>query len=341
MLGRKIPVSERAAALHEDVIVLDCHAHFLIHGRGLKRKFNQTHSRPWFYNPLKSMLDLDSVTRGGVNALAFTSYAAGVPFRRHPGAYTDSILDRYFEIVAECQGRVVHCCTPDDIRAAVDQGRLASFLTIEGGHVFEGSLERIGHFYARGVRMTTLVHFVSNGIADSCQSPYRPLNGLSRFGREVIRTMEQLGMMVDVTHLSDPAMRQTLDLVSRPPLSSHAALRRYNPTLERNITDDVVREIGSNGGMVGIIFFLRYLGAAGYDMHAPARHAADIADLCGAQCLCVGSDLDSPIYTPFGFRDAADWPQFTQALMDVGFADDEVRGILGENFLRYWEKHYA
>jgi len=328
-------------ALHRESLVLDCHAHFLIHGMAAGRKFHQTHKRPWFYNPTKSMLDLGSVTRGGVNALAFTSYAAGLPFRRNIGAYTDAILDRYQEILHECGGQVVHCVSPDQIRAAASDDKLASFLTIEGGHVFEGDLGRVEHFYNRGVRMTTLTHFISNGIADSCQSPYRPLGGLSPFGREVIDTMERLGMMVDVTHLSDPAMRQALDMISRPPITSHTALRRYNPTLERNITADTAREIARAGGMIGIIFFMRYLGASGFDMHSPARHAADIAEMCGSECLCVGTDIDSPIYTPLGFVDASDWPQFTQALINVGFSDNEIRGILGENFLRYWKEHYC
>jgi membrane dipeptidase len=341
MLGPRIPVSERASALHRSSLVLDCHAHFLIHGMAAGRKFHHTHKRPWLYNPTKSQLDLGSVTRGGVNALAFTSYAAGLPFRRNIGTYTDAIFDRYLAILEECQGRVVHCESPQQIREAAARDDLASFITIEGGHVFEGNLERIEHFYERGVRMTTLTHFVSNGIADSCQSPYRPLGGLSPFGQEVIATMERLGMMVDVTHLSDPAMKQTLALVTKPPLSSHTALRRYNPTLERNIIADTAKEIARGGGLIGIIFFLRYLGSSGFDMHSPARHAADIAEMCGAQCLCVGSDLDSPIYTPLGFVDAADWPQFTQALINVGFSDKEIRGILGENFLRYWEEHYS
>jgi membrane dipeptidase len=341
MLGRRIPVSERARRLHRESLVLDCHSHFLIHGYAFDRKFHQRHPRPWLFNPFKSTLDLDSVSRGGINALAFTTYIAGAPFRRDPGARTDGIIDRYETILAECGGKLVHCTTPQQVREASASGRVATFLTTEGGHVFEGRLDRIEHFYRRGVRMVTLTHFVPNGIADACHTSFRPHGGLTAYGREVIREMERVGMMVDVAHCSDPAMRQVLDFVQKPVLFSHGALRRYKPTLERNITDETAREIAASGGLIGIIFFLSYLGKAGFDLHAAARHAADIAEMCGPECLCVGTDLDSPIYTPAGFVDAGDLPQFTQALVNYGFSDDEIRGILGENFLRFWETNFA
>jgi len=338
MIGRGIPVSAEALRIHRRSLVLDCHSHFLINGYLFRRKFHGLTPRPWFYNPFKNQLDLPSALQGGLNALAFTIYTPGRPFHGHTDLVCDRILDRYQAILDECAGKVVHCTGPGQIRAAAAQGRLATFLTMEGGHHLAGDVENVGHFHARGVRMLTLTHFVSNGLADGNTSPFRPLKGLSDFGRKVIREMENLGMMVDVAHCTDKALRHVLDMVTRPVIFSHAALRRYKPRFERNLSDDMARAIAGSGGLIGLIFFLRYLGRAGMTIRAVARHAADLAELCGAEHLCLGTDVDGFTYTPWGFRDMSDLPQFTQALLDVGFIEGEVRGILGENFLAWWEK---
>ncbi|MBM4356301.1 MAG: peptidase M19, partial [Deltaproteobacteria bacterium] len=197
-------------------------------------------------------------------------------------------------------------------------------------------LENVEHFHRRGVLMLTITHFVSNGIADGNWSPYRPLGGLSGFGREVIREMERVGMVVDVAHCTDKALSQVFEIATRPLLCSHGALRRYK-NIERNLTDDQVRALAQQGGLFGLIFFPKYLGRSGRDIRSVARQAADVAELVGVEHLCLGSDMDGYTYTPMGFRDASDWPQVTQALIDVGFDDVEIRGILGENFLSWLE----
>jgi len=337
MIGKKIPVGERALRLHRECLVLDCHSHFLLNACIFGRKFHHRAPKPAFFNPFKNTLDLESVKRGGVNAQAFTSYIPGRPWVKDADDKTDWILDTYERIVEECGGRLVHCTTPAEIRAAVGLGRLATFLTIEGAHHLRGKVEKVTHFYERGVRMMSITHFVSNGIADSTTSPYRPIGGLSDLGREVVREMERLGMMVDLSHCTNPAIFQVLEMATRPPLFSHAALRRHN-RLARNLTDGQVKAVAEAGGLIGLIFFLRYLGRFDFTVRAVARQAADIAEMVGAEHLCVGTDMDGYTYTPWGFRDASDWPQFTQALVDYGFDDDEIRGILGENFLRFFEQ---
>jgi len=340
MIGPKIRVSEHALRLHRESLVLDCHTHFLINGWLFKRKFHESGPRPLVYNPFHNELDLHSALAGGVKAIAFTSYIMGWPWLKGTDRYTASILDRYFDIVDECSGSLVHCTTPEEIRAAVAAGKIAAFPAIEGAHVLEGKLENLSELHRRGVRLVTLTHFLSNGIADGTTSPYRPIGGLSRFGREVLHEMERLGMMVDVAHCTRDAFFQVLEVAQKPVIYSHGALRRYKD-IERNLADDQVRALASAGGLFGLIFFPKYLGSSGYTIRAVARQAADIAEMVGPRCICVGSDMDGTTYTPIGFRDASDWPQLTQALLDAGFNDTEVNGILGENFLRFFESTLA
>ncbi len=335
MLGKQIPVTERALRLHEQSLVLDCHSHFLINASLFNRPFDRDGKGPLFFNPLRNAISLPTLKRGGVNALAFTTYVPGRPFLgRDTDRRTDRIIDRFEAIVAASGGQIAACRTGAQIHQAYAAGKLAAFLTIEGGHVLESKLENIEHFYRRGVLMLTLTHFISNGIADGNWSPYRPLKGLSGFGREVIREMERVGMFVDVAHCTDKAFAQVLETSTRPVLCSHGALRR-NKNLQRNLSDDQVKALAAQKGLFGLIFFPKYLGASGWDIRSVARQAADVASMVGAEHLCLGSDMDGYTYTPLGFRDASDWPQVTQALIDAGFDDLEVRGILGENFVRF------
>jgi len=336
MIGRKITVSPEAFRLHRESLFLDCHSHFLIHGTLLKRRFDRPQKPPLVYNPLVNLLTLPAAREGGLDAIGFTAYVPGRPWFKRTDRLLDRVLDRYEAICAECGPAMAHCTSPGQIRRAVEQRKLASFLTIEGGHVLEGRLETVEHFFRRGVRLMTITHFVSNGLADGTTSPYRLHQGLSPFGREVIQEMERLGMLVDLAHCTDKAFEDVMKVATKPMVFSHTGLRRYK-NIERNIDDDQVKEIASRGGLVGVILFPSYLGNAGPGMRAAARTARTIADLSSPSVLCIGSDVDAGTFLPAGVSSVADFPQLTQALLDEGFSPDEVRGILGENFLRVWE----
>jgi len=333
MIGKKIPLTPKAEALHRECLVVDCHSHFLINGFLFDRRFDVPGARPAVWNPFKNSLDLTTAVQGGVDAIAFTTYIPGWPFPLDTFGITNKMIDRYHAIVDECGGKLAHCTSAREIEKAATDGSVASFLAIEGGHVLQGKLENLEHFRNRGVLMMTLTHFIANGIADGTTSPYRPHNGLSPFGREVVAAMERLGIIVDVAHCTEKAMADVLACATKPVVYSHGALRRYKK-IERNLTDDQVRAIAETGGLIGIIFFWSYLGSSGNDIRAVARQCRDVADLVGTSHLCIGSDMDGTTYLPPGFVDASDWPQVTQALLDEGFAPDEIRAILGGNFLR-------
>lgn len=300
------------------------------------RKFHIKGKRPWIFNPFKNSLDLDSAVKGSVNALAFTIYTPGKPFWHNTDATTHRIMDRYDQVIEECAGKVVHCNTASALQQAIAENRIASFLAVEGGHVLEGDLDNLHRFYERGLRMLTLTHFAPNGIADGTPIPYRPHKGLTDFGRRVIREMEQMGMMVDVAHCTDEAMYQVLESATKPVIYSHGFLRRYW-NYERNIPDDLVKAIAQHKGLIGVIFYPKYFGRAGNDISSIARNARDIAEMVGPEHICLGSDMDGGTYMPKGFVDASDWPQVTQALLNEGFSEDETEGILGRNFVNYFE----
>lgn len=336
MRGEKLKVSEAAAALHRESLVADLHSHFLINGFLFGRDFYSRHSGPDYYNPFKSSLSYPTARDGGLDLITFTSYVPGQPWLLgRSDKATWKVLDRFDRIIREGEGKLVKVLEPEDVTQARARGLMAALLAVEGGHVLEGSLENLHRLWERGVRMLTITHFVPNGIADGANVPLNFYHGLSDFGLEVVREMESLGMMVDVAHCSDQAFFQVLEHASRPVLCSHGALRSLK-NLSRNLSDDQIRALGQSGGLMGIIFFPSFLGNLTSDIRAVAVHAARAAELIGAERLALGTDMDGFTWMPKGFVDASDWPQVTQALLDVGFSADDVRGILGENFLNYW-----
>ncbi|RDZ27730.1 dipeptidase [Lysobacter silvisoli] len=144
--------------------------------------------------------------------------------------------------------------SPDDYRRLVDGGRVLLALGMENGAPIEGDLKRLQQFHARGVRYITLAHSHSNRIADGSYSLDRPWKGLSPFGAQVIAEMNRLGIMVDVSHLSDDATVAALAASRAPVIASHSGLRHFTPGFERNLSDELAQAIAKKGGVVQIVF---------------------------------------------------------------------------------------
>jgi membrane dipeptidase len=141
-----------------------------------------------------------------------------------------------------------------DIRANARNGLVSLPLGMENGIPLEGDLTNVRRFYARGVRYITLVHTRPNQLADASMDTLRRWNGLSPFGRQVIAEMNRVGMIIDVSHMSDSALAQTLALSRAPVIASHSACRHFTPGWERNLSDDMIRQLASRGGVVQINF---------------------------------------------------------------------------------------
>src|ERR1044071_5115437 len=140
-----------------------------------------------------------------------------------------------------------------DIRRAKREGKVGVLMGIEGGHAIENSLPALREFYRLGVRYMTLTHNNTNEWADACCDTARH-NGLSDFGKEVVREMNRLGMFIDISHVSDKTMSDVLDISSAPVIASHSSARALG-NRPRNIPDDLLKRIAKNGGVVMVNFF--------------------------------------------------------------------------------------
>jgi len=144
--------------------------------------------------------------------------------------------------------------SPDDVRRHFAAGLISLPMGMENGSPIEGDLANIKHFYDRGIRYITLAHSLSNHISDSSYDENQQWHGLSDFGVEVVREMNRVGIMVDISHVSDDAFWQVMDITAVPAIASHSSARYFTPDFERNMNDEMIQRLAENGGVVQINF---------------------------------------------------------------------------------------
>ncbi len=166
----------------------------------------------------------------------------------------EELLDIVDKLVLGAPEKFAIARSPSDVADHFERGLLSLPIGMENGSPIEGDLDNLRYFFDRGVRYITLAHGLSNHIADSSYDESRPWNGLSHFGAEVVREMNRLGIMIDVSHLSDDAFRDVIDLTSAPVIASHSSARHFTPGWERNISDEMIQQLAENGGVVMVSF---------------------------------------------------------------------------------------
>ncbi|HEY1343006.1 MAG TPA: dipeptidase [Bryobacteraceae bacterium] len=199
------------------------------------------------------MTDIARMKKGGMGAQFFAIYVSATYVEgNHAANRALQMIDTVrYDIVGKHPDDFMLALTADDIRRAHDQHKIAALMGIEGGHAIEDSLRLLRDFYGLGVRYMTLTHSNSNHWADSSGDPNRPNNGLSAFGKEVVREMNRLGMIVDISHVADKTFWDALETSSAPIFASHSSCRALSPA-PRNVTDEMIRALAQKGGVVQI-----------------------------------------------------------------------------------------
>jgi membrane dipeptidase len=169
-------------------------------------------------------------------------------------AVADGLIDLMEELAAGAPDRLRIVSSPGELRASFADGLVAMPLGIENGAAIENDLGALEHFHQRGVRYITLSHSRNNQICDSSFDQERRWNGLSPFGREVIAEMNRLGIMIDISHVTDDTFHQVIELSRAPVIASHSCCRHFTPGFERNISDDMIKQVAEGGGVVHIAF---------------------------------------------------------------------------------------
>ena len=227
----------------------------------------------------EAQVDLRTLIESGITASFFAAYVP--PFYAGRGAA--AFADRMIELITTETMRYPDVLTPgtsaESIRLAKQNGKVAVMIGIEGGHAIEDSLDRLRGFYGRGVRYLTLTHVNTNNWCDSSGDKPRH-GGLTKFGREVVSTMNDIGMIVDISHVSDDAFTQVLETTRVPVIASHSSCRALcrHP---RNLTDDMLRMLAVNGGVCMINFFSAFVNDDVAQVVMKAQKATKGADGLG------------------------------------------------------------
>lgn len=199
--------------------------------------------------------DYERAVEGGLNA-AFMSIFVPASYQESGGgrAFADELIDLVEELERSAPDRFVIARSTADVEAAFNKGLVALPLGIENGAALEGDLASLQHFYDRGVRYMTLTHGENNAIGDSSYAKEKKWNGLSPLGKSLIPEMNRLGIMIDISHVTDETFYDVLELTKVPVFASHSSCRQFTPGWERNMADDMIKALAENGGVLQINF---------------------------------------------------------------------------------------
>ncbi|MCO6436637.1 MAG: dipeptidase [Phycisphaerae bacterium] len=348
----------RARALHAESIVLDSHVDTT--QRLLDPAWDFTR------RDIVGHVDLPRLREGGINAVVFAIWS---PAAEDPAECVASARRQIAAVNRLVQSLPEHLALArraSDVHEAVGAGRMAVLLAIEGGHLIGQSLDVLREFRAEGSIYLTLTHGTHNALADSAgiHEPLSPRHGgLSPFGRSVVVEMNRIGMLVDVSHVGDATFRDVAEISSAPFVASHSSCRAVSPH-RRNLTDAMMETVAKSGGVVQITF-----PAAFVDPDFPAIDPAQmrrvrlqppdparppIDHVTPLQCLVdhvdhalkrigpehvgIGSDFDGTLMLPEGLEDCSKLPMLTAALLERGWHEDDLVGLLGANMLRTMDR---
>jgi len=295
--------------------------------------------------------DLERLRAGGVGAQFWSVY---VPFEAvEVGAARVQLeeIDIARQIIARYPDHLELALSPSDIERIFGAGKIASMLGMEGGHAIENSLGALRAFFDLGVRYMTLTHGGTIDWLDSATDEPRH-DGLTTFGAEVVREMNRLGMLVDLSHVSPKGMTDVLEVAEAPVIFSHSSARALTDH-PRNVPDAVLRRMPENGGVVMVTFVPSFVSEAvrthdGPGEAAPratlsdvADHVEHVRDVAGIDHVGIGSDFDGISSTPAGLEDVSTFPALLEELSRRGWTEDELRKLAGENLLRAWREAEA
>jgi membrane dipeptidase len=347
--------------VHNSAILIDTHNDITsrtVEGYDIGKAKNDGHT------------NVTSLKEGGVGAQFFAVYVAADYVKGNHSAHrTLEMIDTVRrDIVERYPNDFVLATTADDIERIHQQGKIAALMGIEGGHAIEDSLRLLRDYYGLGIRYMTLTHSNTNNWADSSgdvdKSGVEHHNGLTDFGKQVVREMNRLGIMVDVSHVADKTFWDALNASTAPMIASHSSCRALC-NVPRNMTDEMIVALGKKGGVIQINFNCGFLSeksaAAGksvqsstlpgsrgedatmaeYRKKVPPATLADVVahidhavKIAGAGAVGIGSDFDGVFCTPTGLEDVSKFANLTRALLEKGYSAEDIRKIYGGNTLR-------
>ena len=277
------------------------------------------------------LTDLHKMTEGRLDATIMVAYLPQPT--EQPTAFADNIFDQIEKIVSKNNRYLSLARTPDELWENKRAGRKSIMIGIENGIALDGKIENLQHFAERGIVYMTLCHNGDNDICDSASRSNQTHGGVSAFGEQVIREMNRLGILVDMSHAGEKSFYDALDISAKPIVCSHSSARALcdHP---RNLTDDQMRALAAKGGVAQTTIyngFLRKDGEA--TIRDVIEHLEHAIDVMGIDHVGLGTDFDGDGGVP-GLANASELINFTRQLLARRYSEEEIQKIWGGNFLR-------
>lgn len=305
-------------------VVVDLHCDTILDLQAGRRRLDQRSPQ--------GHIDLPRLREGGVDVQVFAMFVAPRTAARGQ-ARARELIEAFHATMRANATQITHVTTLADIERAQRDGKVAAVMSIENGDALGADPAALDEFYRLGVRMMGLTWNPSNALGDGALG--RQHGGLTDLGRAVLRRMEELGIVVDVSHLSEPSFWDAVRATRGPIIASHsnAAGLHMHP---RNLTDEQLRVIAQRGGVVGVNFYAGFLGVATLDR--VLDHIDYLVKAMGVDHVALGSDYDGIPQAPLGLEDVSKLPNLTGGLQRRGYTAEQIHKILGGNALRVFRQ---
>jgi membrane dipeptidase len=358
--------------LHHEALVWDCHNDLSY--RVLYEKLDIAKRLPGGH------VDIPRLKEGGVDVQVVACFVQNFLYPDKCARQAFQLIEAMKRAIEKKSDSVELARTGADVERIVSAGKIAMPLAIEGGHAIEDSLELLRKFHNLGVSSMTMTHNISHGWADSGGDKPR-WGGLNDLGRKVVKEMNRLGMVIDISHASDETYFDILEITQDPIIASHSGCRALNP-VSRNMSDQMLRTLAKNGGVIGIVLVLPFLtpeyDKAQRELMAIGRpwfkrvpeiedlelriviehlnegrdwplenlptiedvldHIDHAVKIAGADHVGLGADMYPRMPSPVGIRGVHDYANITRGLKKRGYSEEDVKKIMGGNFLRVWKQ---
>ncbi len=314
----------KAKLLHQQIITLDTHC-------DTPMFFHQ--NVDFLTHDPRIKVDLHKMTEGHLDAVTMVCYMPQVhPDIESPKQYADYIFDEISNFVNKKPDYLAFARTPEEILQNKQAGKKSIVLGIENGLAIEDDIKNIEHFAKRGITYITLCHNGDNDICDSARGN-NTHGGVSPFGEQVIREMNRLGIMVDLSHAGEKSFYDAMEISQTPIVCSHSNCRALcdHP---RNLTDDQLRALAKSGGLAHTTFYPGFLQKSSEaDILDAVKHLEHAISIMGIDHVGIGTDFDGDGGVP-GMNDASEVINFTMHLLRRNYSDADIRKIWGGNWLR-------
>lgn len=367
-----IEVSAQAKKIAQETIILD--SHIDVPYRVHKKWVDVTKATKG------GDFDYPRAVSGGLNAPFMSIYIPATnegPGKDYGVQVAHQLIDSVEAIANRAPNKFAVAYSTADVEKQFKQGLISLPMGMENGSPIANSFDNLKMFYDRGIRYVTLSHSLANHISDSSYDLRKKWKGLSPFGKELIGEMNKIGMMIDISHVSDAAFYQAIELTNAPVIASHSSLRKFTPGFERNMDDDMIKALAKNGGVIQINFGSSFVSAStrqwsdtlskkfkdegtkrGEDkakqieklyrennpypfasLDMVLDHIDHVRDLVGIEHIGIGSDYDGVGDSlPRDLKDVSSFPTLVQGLLNRGYSEEDIKKILSGNFMRVWKQ---